>query len=370
MKRMLLTLLMALVCALSRRCGAAAADLQSEQSAAYGADAVEQSLPEAAYETFGALTLKDAASPEAQLEKLWTKLTGASQDILFSAARNAALLLIVVFLSSFCGTISGGSACSGVARTASAIAVSVLSAEHVTSCVAVGREALWALSDFSRVLLPSLCTAAAAGGAITSAGAKYAATTLFFDLLITVETDLLLPALYAYAAMMIAGNALQNELLLSISSLLKAVIKWFLLAVATIFTAYLAITGILTSTADAAAAKAAKTAISAALPVVGSILSDAAATLVSGAAVIRNGIGVLGMLGVLAVCGIPFLTLGVHYLLYQLTGGIAAAFCEKQLANLIQGFADVYAFLLGMTGAASFILFLSIVSSMKAVSVG
>ena len=36
--------------------------------------------------------------------------------------------------------------------------------------------------------------------------------------------------------------------------------------------------------------------------------------------------------------------------------------------ELIDGFADVYGFLLGMVGVASLILFLSIVSSMKVVT--
>ena len=43
---------------------------------------------------------------------------------------------------------------------------------------------------------------------------------------------------------------------------------------------------------------------------------------------------------------------------------------SPESANLIGGFGDLYAFLLGMTGVASFILFLSIVSSMKAVNLG
>ena len=38
------------------------------------------------------------------------------------------------------------------------------------------------------------------------------------------------------------------------------------------------------------------------------------------------------------------------------------------VGRLIGGFADVYGFLLGMVGVASLILFLSIVSSMKAVT--
>ena len=64
----------------------------------------------------------------------------------------------------------------------------------------------------------------------------------------------------------------------------------------------------------------------------------------------------------------PYLQFAVHYVLYKLAAGIAESFADKRVGRLIDGFADVYGFLLGMVGVASLILFLSIVSSMKAVT--
>lgn len=366
-RRVFCAALLALVALLS--CGASAVDLESEQRAAYGADALEQALPDAVYEVFGTLTLADAAAPETQLEKLWSYLTGASQDMLLSAVRNAALLLFVAFLTALCAAVTENAACGAVTQLAGAVSVTALSVTHVSSCISVGCEALWTLSDFSKVLLPSLCAAASAGGAWTSASAKYAATALFFDGLLTLQTRLLLPLLYAYMALLLAGHTLQNETLLSVAALLRRVVRALLAALALGFTAYLSVTGVLTGTADETAAKAAKTAVSGALPVVGSIVSDAASTVLSGAAAVRNGIGVLGLLGVLAVCALPYLTLAAHYLLYKLAAGIACTFSDRRIGGLIGGFGDVYAFLLGMTGTAALILFLSVVSSMKAVNV-
>ena len=69
----------------------------------------------------------------------------------------------------------------------------------------------------------------------------------------------------------------------------------------------------------------------------------------------------LAVLLVLAAC-----TPGA--LAYDVAAGIAESFADKRVGRLIDGFADVYGFLLGMVGVASLILFLSIVSSMKAVT--
>ena len=238
----------------------------------------------------------------------------------------------------------------------------------MTSCITAGSSALTTLRDFSKILLPSMCAAAAASGAATSAAAKYAATSLFLDILLSAETAVLLPMLYTYAGTVICGAALEQDVLTALSALLRKALRLLLIGFAAVFTLYLSLTGILTGSADAAAAKAVKTAVSAALPVVGSIVADAAATVTASAAILRGGIGIIGVLSVAAVCVTPYLQLAVHYALYKLAAGIAESFADKRVGRLIGGFADVYGFLLGMVGVASLILFLSIVSSMKAVT--
>jgi stage III sporulation protein AE len=129
------------------------------------------------------------------------------------------------------------------------------------------------------------------------------------------------------------------------------------------------LTGVLNGAVDKTAAKAAKTTISAALPVVGKILSDAAETVVSGAGILRAGIGSLGLLCVFSVCAIPYVSLGIHYVMYQLMSGFASAFSDKRISALLEGFSDVYALMLGAAGTVTFVLFASIVSLMRAVSV-
>ena len=181
-------------------------------------------------------------------------------------------------------------------------------------------------------------------------------------------TAVLLPLLYLYAGTVICGTTLENDVLASLSGLLRKAFRLLLIGFASVFTLYLSLTGILTGSADAAAAKAVKTAVSAALPVVGSIVADAASTVTSSAAILRSGIGVVGVVSVAAMCVTPYLQFVMHYVLYKLAAGIAESFADKRVGRLIDGFADVYGFLLGMVGVASLILFLSIVSSMKAVT--
>ena len=133
-------------------------------------------------------------------------------------------------------------------------------------------------------------------------------------------------------------------------------------------TTYLTVGGAVVGATDVRAVKLAKTAISGAVPVVGSILSEAAESVLAGAGILRAAAGVLGMLAVLALCLTPFLRLGVQYLLYQGAAMVAATVGQKQLIRLIAMLGDAFGLVLAMTGASALLLLVSIVSSLTAVT--
>ena len=332
---------------------------------AIGVRALEQAEPDQAQALLGAVKLNDASDFPSLLEKLWTTVSGQSQDLFFSALRGGAQLLTAAFLASLCRCLVP----SETVSSAGALAVSLIALKSVSSCSEIGREALCTMADYAHVLLPCLCTASTLSGGVTSAGAKYAASVLFLDGMISVCTDYLLPLLLVYMAVVLTGAVCDHSLLQSIGRLLKLGVKWSLVMTAVVFTLYLSLTGLLTGSVDAAAAKTAKTAISGALPVVGGIVSDASAALISGAQMLCGSIGVIGMVTVLAVCVIPYLTLGSHYLVYQAAGSAAASFGDKRIGGVIKGLGDVYGFLLGMVGSVSVMLFVSVISLMKAVTI-
>ena len=356
------------LCAHAAAIGSNVSDIASAQKEAYGVSELESALPEEAYSAWGNITVEDASHPQSLLEQLWETISGSSNELVTSAMQNAAMILLLCFVISVVQTLplDGGQA--NVCGIVGAVSIALICTREATACVPLGFHVMESLSSFSGRLLPALCAAATAGGALTSAGAKYAVSSLFLDLFITIMTQYLRPMLDLYIAAVIAGNVLQNEILLSVTSLFKRVLRVCLIGSAAAFTGYLTLTGVLSGSVDAAAAKAAKTTVSTVLPVVGGILSDAAGTIISGAGILRSGIGSLGLLCVLAVSVIPYASLGIHYLMYQLISGFTSSFSDKRISALLHGFSDVYAMLLGVVGTISFVMFASIVSLMRAVS--
>ena len=109
---------------------------------------------------------------------------------------------------------------------------------------------------------------------------------------------------------------------------------------------------------------------SAAVPVVGGILSEAAESVLAGAGLLRGMVGTLGTLALLGACLTPFLHLGCQYLFYQAASLVSAAAGPGKLTKLISMLGDAFALVLAMTGAAAVVLLISLLSSMTALTPG
>ena len=103
------------------------------------------------------------------------------------------------------------------------------------------------------------------------------------------------------------------------------------------------------------------------LPVVGSIIADASESVLAGASILRNAIGIFGLLAVLGTCLLPFLRLGANYLLYKAAAGLSAAVADSRITRLVNAISAAFGMMLGLVGATALMLFISIISVIKVV---
>lgn len=103
------------------------------------------------------------------------------------------------------------------------------------------------------------------------------------------------------------------------------------------------------------------------MPVVGSILSGAAGTVLAGADIVRNYAGVFGLLAILATGLAPFCRIGVHYLALKLTAAVGGTMQCGGLGGLLSNLSAAMGYMLAMTGCAALMALLSTCWFMKAV---
>ena len=130
----------------------------------------------------------------------------------------------------------------------------------------------------------------------------------------------------------------------------------------------MSVTGVISGAADAAAVKATKAAVSGMIPVVGSIISDASETLLASASLLKGSAGVFGMIAVLAICLLPFLRVGIQYLLLKVTAAVSGTVAHKSHVRLLKNCSTAMGYLLAMCGTSGLLLLISSVCFMKVVA--
>ncbi len=309
------------------------------------------------------LDMDAEATAENLLEAAGEILKEAGRDALGRAGSMVgAALLCAAVKAAF--PDAGGKA-SQTVTLCGVLTVTAIAAGDVGSFLQQGTDTVRTLGDFSKVLLPAMAAAAAAGGQSAAGAAGYSVTVLFLDLLMTLTEQLALPLIYGFTALRFAAAALENPGVLDAAKLVRSVLMLLLTLLMLTFTIFLTVSGAIAAAAGTTATKLTRTAISTALPVVGGIVSDAAAAVVSGAAVMKNALGVFGLFAVCALCLGPVLQLGVNTLLYRAAGALAEAVAEPRLGGLISAMGETLGLLLGIAGSGGIMLFLSITSQVR-----
>lgn len=289
---------------------------------------------------------------------------------LFRASLTTAVkLMAVVLLCSLAESVkAGGSEGLQAVNIAGALAITALTMTDMAAMVGLGRDTLAKMEDFSGLLLPVVAVLTAATGSVTAAAVRQEATVLFSQLLITAMDRLLVPLVYAFTAVSCAHAAVGNPGLKKVADLLKGAVTFFLTALLLAFVGYLTASGAIAGSVDASAVKAAKLAISRAIPVVGGILADASESVLAGAGALRGAVGAAGLLVVLALCLTPFLRLAMQYLVYKGASALCATVAQPRLSGLIDAIGSAFGLVLGMTGAGALVLLVSLVSAVGAVT--
>lgn len=321
---------------------------------------VAELLTEDASESFGLLE---------GVVQIVKRSVAESRQYVFAGGRAVAAIMLGIVLLGVVESLSDNSHVMKYTTLVGALWITAVSAGDVSALIGLGQETISSVSLLSKLLIPVLAASTAAAGGVTAASVRQVGTVLFSNLLLTAIEKLLLPLLYLYIGISAAACVLEGGTMERMGTLLKKGIIWCLSGLLILFTTYLSLGGAIAGVVDAQALHLTKTAIGAAVPVVGGILAEAAESLVAGAGILRGMLGAFGVLGVLSLCLVPFLRLGLQYLSYQAASFVAQTAGPGKLTKLLSMMGDAFSLILAMTAACALVLMISIVSTLTVVGV-
>ena len=341
MKKLVWLLLALVVCIVPAGAAVTGEDIHS-----VGGDALADAVPAEQREYLDGIQPETADELAGSFARLLENVSEDSRSALQSAVRSLVRVAVVVILAA---------AARGFSSAAGGEADALIDMAGALGCAAV------LLQDFSGVLQPVLATALSVGGNATTATVLQVATMIVFDLIIRLVNLLLVPAACAYLGIVVVDAATGNGMLHGIADGIRGLTAGVLKLILTLFTAYLTIAGGVSGSVDRMALKTAKFAVSGAVPVVGGVISDATETVLSGASLLKNSIGVFGMLCVTAICLVPFLRAGASYLCYKAGAAVLSPLCSGSLRQMLEGVGTGFGLLLGMLSTCCLVLYLELV---------
>ena len=363
MKKLLLIFLLLLLLAVP----CSAEELYGESAESFGTDEMEAALDSEAREISGKFVPDGSYDTQGALKRLWNSLLDKVRASLREELGTATALVGIAFLCALCGALCSDKASSEFVSMAGCAAVVYISMGGAQSVMNEAVSAITELSDYSKAALPAVFTASAVSGAALSAAGRYAAVCLALDVMMSIAQIVIIPLTCAYLAMSAACSVLGNAFLRAAAGFAKHLAVLVLTALTIAFCAFIGISGIVSGTADAAAVKTAKTVISSALPVVGGIISDASAAVLSAAGVIRASAGAFSLIAVCALCVAPFARLGVKMIVFKLASAVAETVPNGRMSVLLDDIGTAMGILTGTVGSFAVILFFSFTSAIRAV---
>lgn len=205
----------------------------------------------------------------------------------------------------------------------------------ITQMITLTSSTIMSIKNQIDAVMPVLLTLMTAIGGNASVGIYQPTVAVLSGSIISIFTKILLPIFIISLVFSIVGNLSNNVKLDKFSSFFASLFKWIIGIVFTIFSAFLAIQGISASNIDGISIRTAKYTIKNTIPLLGSYLADGFNLIIASSVLIKNTVGVCGLIVLFVSILIPVLKLVVYMLFLKLASAILEPVSDPKISNFI-----------------------------------
>lgn len=272
-------------------------------------------------------------------------------------------ILIIVLIHSVLKSISDNLNNKSVAQITyyvQYILIATVIMTNFSSIITLSKEAVGNMISFIQLLFPLLMTLMLASGSVVSVNLVQPIILFIINLISNIFQSIIIPIILVGTALAIVSKISDRIQIDKLSKFLKSSSVWVIGILLTIFVGVLSIEGTLGSSVDGITAKTAKAAVSSFIPVVGKVLGDAVDTVIGCSAILKNAIGIVGVIVVIAICITPILKLAIITIIYHLTAALCEPIADSKIVSLITQMADTFKILLAILCSISVMLIIGI----------
>jgi len=209
------------------------------------------------------------------------------------------------------------------------------------------------LVAFMNMLIPLLITLMLSTGSIVTSSVIQPIILFMINFIGNMIQNIIIPFIMIYISLIIISKLSEQIKIDKFTKFLKSGIVWFLGIILTIFVGVVSLEGTLSSSVDGITAKTTKAVVSSAIPVVGKILGDAVDTVLGCGIILKNAVGLVGVIIVIGICVAPILKLLALTLAYKLLAAISQPLADEKITGLLEQIGDVFKIFLAILSSIS-----------------
>lgn len=277
-------------------------------------------------------------------------------------------IMVIIIVHSILKSISEGlenKSISQISYYIQYILIVTLIMNNFAEIVTITKESISNLVAFSNTLIPVLITLVLTTGNIISANLLQPILLFVITFIGNFIYDVIIPILLASTALGIVSKVSERIQLEKLSKFFKSSTVWILGVVLTLFVSLVSIEGSLSSSVDGITAKTAKAAVSSFIPVVGKILGDAVDTVIGCASILKNAVGIVGVIVIIGICIKPIIKLLIIMVTYYIGAAICEPIADGKIVKLLEQMGDTFKILLAILCSLSVMLIIGTTLVMK-----
>jgi len=171
---------------------------------------------------------------------------------------------------------------------------------------------------------------------------------------------ILFPLIVMIVAVTLACNLCEKYHITKLLSLMKSSFNWILGLLLAIFVGVISVQGFSSSVADGVAGKGVKFAVGSVIPVVGGTISDAVETVAGCSLLLKNSIGIVGLIIIVMICIIPIIKIYALSIAYKIASAIIEPIADSRIVKIISELSDILTLLGGLVIAVAVMFFIMI----------
>lgn len=229
--------------------------------------------------------------------------------------------------------------------------------------IAITTQTLEAISDFSKILIPTYCLSIGLASGTATSIAFYEVALVIIYAIEKLLLVLIIPIIYAYVFLAVMNGIGRDGRLDGVIKVMNKGICMLLKLVLTLISCFGVLQAMITPVIDSVKTNSIQKLV-AMIPGIGAYLNTATEVVYGSAVLVKNAIGIAGIIMLMVLCATPLIKLALITISLKLAGAVAGIVADQRMNRSIEQVAEGSGMLLrtAATAVALFVITIAVIA--------